>query len=83
MADNVNRMPKPTICWECSKAVLGCNWSRYFVPIEGWKAEQRLMPGGANGPILSYRVDYCPEFDRDAAGYGAKRLLGRKEGGKA
>lgn len=67
-----------TICWECANAhALGCDWHRYFRPVDGWTAIYApinvTLGYGAHikhYSIESFTVQNCPEFE-----YGrAKRL---------
>ena len=53
-------------CWDCKKYVNGCSWSRSFIPIEGWKAEKRILTTARKfePKIETYRILYCPEFER-------------------
>lgn len=63
-----------TICWSCKNAVpkldhktgryiCGCNWSKYFKPVIGWKAEKCIMPSQhSRKKIISYVVNECPEY---------------------
>lgn len=43
------------LCWSCGNAVNGCSWSRSFVPVDGWEAEE-------DG--TSYKIRNCPRFER-------------------
>lgn len=76
-------MPKgckaPTLCWDCAKAMLGCSWSREFIPVEGWTAEPTVLHSGNAGQTDSYVVHKCPEFVRDSWDGGARRM---EEGAK-
>ena len=51
-----------TICWDCSKACAGCQWSQCLEPIPGWTATQTKDKDG----VISYCVSDCPQFDRDS-----------------
>lgn len=51
-------------CWTCKKAIGGCSWSRTFTPIPGWDAEPTLK-GGCNTKVASYKINYCPEYERE------------------
>ena len=53
-----------SICWDCKNALLGCSWSRDFVPVEGWKALKSELITGRNRSTETYRVISCPEFVR-------------------
>lgn len=57
------------ICWDCKNACCGCDWSLTGTPIPGWTARPTK---DANG-VESYEVTACPEFVRDAYGYGTSR----------
>lgn len=63
---------QPTLCWDCKHAGdKTCSWSREFKPITGWKAESRIIRGTQSTPdMVSYRVEYCPQFERDSYGGG-------------
>lgn len=68
-------MPKvlpPTLCWDCENAVGWCSWSKDLKPVDGWTAE--YVPDKD-----SYYVEACPQFQRDAYGGGAKRVIGRSK----
>lgn len=57
-----------SICWKCSNCYGGCSWSRSYIPVDGWEAEQRNIEGHdkkAEKILISYRVDSCPEFAED------------------
>ena len=54
-----------TLCWDCKNAVLGCSWSRDFVPVEGWKAVPTKVYGGEERVTDSFNVLECPEFVPD------------------
>lgn len=65
------------LCWDCANATNGrCSWSRELIPVPGWvarKVNARLYRGGEmiDG---TYHVIDCPEFERDAYGFGQIRL---------
>lgn len=45
-----------TLCWKCGKSCTGgCSWSKDFVPVNGWIAENNEKTG-------SYSVITCSEF---------------------
>ncbi len=55
-------------CWECVHAVpnkngnpnIGCEWSRYLKPVEGWVAEYvNTYYGGF------YKIKHCPKFVKE------------------
>lgn len=54
-----------TLCWDCSKAVGECSWSRALVPVAGWWAlptcQWELTPHGLER-MESFCVCSCPEF---------------------
>ena len=59
-----------TLCWNCANSVpckrdgTGCSWSRRFIPVEGWTAEQAWL-GLCNkdGKVTdTYTVHACPQF---------------------
>ena len=53
-------------CWVCTKACGGCFWSKYLVPIEGWKAVEHIVHEKKNGgDFRTYRILYCPEFNHE------------------
>ena len=72
MSEN-NKKAIPSLCWDCSKAVGKCSWSKYFKPLKGWKiiSTKKEVYGGAS--YKSCIVLECPEFDRDAYKGGLKR----------
>jgi len=55
---------KDTLCWCCAKSTInGCSWMAKKIPVEGWKAEERIIFN--NGiKINSYNVMTCPGFVR-------------------
>ena len=61
---------KHSLCWDCAKSTNnGCSWSADFVPVEGWTAVPMQKK-----TFDSFRVDACPEFERDEKNFGLKRL---------
>lgn len=56
------------LCWDCARAVGGCDWSREHIPIPGWEATPAVRNGDS-----SYVITGCPEFVRDAYGCGSYR----------
>lgn len=61
---------RETLCWKCANAVpckrdgTGCSWSKRFIPVEGWTAEQAWL-GLCNkdGRVTdTYTVHACPQF---------------------
>ena len=56
-----------TLCWKCKNACCGCEWSKYFIPVEGWVAiptKIRLIDIN-NHYTESYQVISCPKFEKD------------------
>ena len=52
-------------CGECLKFAYGCEWSESFKPVPGWKAIPTVTDTGAGQkPIKSYKILYCPKFER-------------------
>lgn len=49
------------LCWECKKACTECLWSKYYIPIKGWTAEQTVVKD-PEGDFTSYYIRSCPEF---------------------
>lgn len=50
-------------CWTCKRACGGCSWSAFGVPVDGWKAEKKLIP--ENGTHAeTYKINYCPYYER-------------------
>ena len=57
-----------TLCWSCDRAFGGCNWSRYFLPVDGWVACEVNRARKFNGKtqhLHSYHVYSCPLFVSD------------------
>ena len=51
-------------CWTCEKCFGGCSWSRDFIPVEGWTAEETYIP--ENGEhAKSYKIISCPEYRKE------------------
>lgn len=48
-------------CWDCAKATGFCDWSSELKPIKGWDAVKVLRKGNDGE---TYRIFYCPEFER-------------------
>lgn len=46
-------------CWLCANFNKDCSWSRDFIPVTGWEAEEHKKDG-----ITTYKVINCPEFRR-------------------
>ena len=80
MSEETNRktMLPATLCWSCSKAIGGCNWSKSFKAVKGWRIipTQKTAYGGVG--YKSCVVLECPEFVRDAYKDGLKRVGGDK-----
>lgn len=64
---------KDTLCWYCKNSVpdksgkVGCNWSRFLLPLPGWDAEKVTINNMYNHRKCvrkSYIVKGCPEFVR-------------------
>lgn len=73
-----------TLCWDCSRACGGCQWSDEFKPVRGWKAikTQIKSHGEKNSGVRAKNIDSyivlaCPGFDRDAA-CGGQKWTGKK-----
>ena len=56
---NENSQP----CWLCKNSCGGCNWSKYFKPVNGWIAEPTIVRD-STGDFSSYDIKECPEFIR-------------------
>ena len=72
----MNEFNKPkSLCWDCAKACGGCAWSDHWKhqPIDGWTAIRNDLKSKEGETIESYIVTGCPEFERDAEGYGQVR----------
>lgn len=65
---------KPTLCWDCAKAVGYCDWSEEFKPVKGWTAEKTEIKVQSGANIKSYVVTACPLFERDAYNMGQRRI---------
>ena len=65
---------RSTLCWDCSKATGGCRWADEFKPVRNWDARKIERKDHSDRPMYTYLVLDCPEFDRDACGFGQKRL---------
>lgn len=66
------------LCWDCRKSTTGeCSWSRALEPVEGWEAEKTAISVYKHGytKVPTYRVQACPEFERDARNGGQERLV--------
>ena len=50
-------------CWTCKNYVDGCSWALLRVPVEGWKAKQRVIPYAAKRNVVTYTIEYCPEYE--------------------
>lgn len=68
---NKERALKDTLCWKCKNAVpnikrgTGCNWSREFKAVEGWKVHEVIQYENCKSKENrdSYIVLICPEFE--------------------
>lgn len=65
MSNNIEQ--KFTLCWECAKATGGCDWSKNFIPVDGWTATPTIInqvykKGDGFKAISSYIIHKCPEF---------------------
>ena len=72
-------LSKPTLCWDCAKAIGGCSWSKRLRPVAGWKIIPTRKTSSDGRNYASCIVLDCPEFKRDAVNNGLKRY---KEGGQ-
>lgn len=56
---------KPHIqpCSECKNFAGGCEWSDRFEPVKGWEAEPTVI-GRDSYPIHSYRITFCPKYEK-------------------
>ena len=58
-------MQSESLCWACKNAVPcggdGCSWSRRFVPIKNWTAEEKNYPCRTR-EVQTYLVIDCPEY---------------------
>lgn len=52
---------KDTLCLSCSKSLLGCSWSKDFIPVGGWKAKPTKNRSGYD----SFFVQECPLYEYD------------------
>lgn len=48
-------------CWTCKNYVNGCNWAKYRLPVEGWKATEGIIKGYKKN-MKTYHIEYCPEY---------------------
>ena len=64
-----------SICWDCANACGECSWSDHWKhePVNGWNAIRNDLKTKEGDTTESYIVIECPEFIRDAYGYGAER----------
>lgn len=70
---NKNFMKSPTLCWDCAKALGGCSWSDFFIPVDGWEARKFHKDEASRPDHESYFVYQCPEFQRDSLDGGRVR----------
>lgn len=65
-----------SLCWYCEKATGGCCWSKYFQPVEGWKARSTVIFHSKSAVgVKSYLVLDCPEFHADMKEEKANRRI--------
>lgn len=63
--EEYDRLMKQTKCWSCANACTGgCNWSKRFQPVKGWKADKRKVENKAS-KYVTYFVHSCPQYDCD------------------
>ena len=80
---------RQTLCWDCANATGGCSWAdRYdHTPVKGWTAIQTTLrchsPSSHAETTNSFIVIDCPEFIRDAEGYGARRIWEKEKANNA
>ena len=58
-------------CWTCKNACGGCSWSREFIPVDGWTAEETHIKSNV-GYEESYKIIKCPEYILDRR-YGSNK----------
>ena len=63
-------------CYYCKKACGGCQWSKNFKPVKGWKAiptvkkytSHTISKDGKKNQVVkhynSYKILYCPEYEQ-------------------
>lgn len=49
------------LCCSCKNACGGCNWSKCFLPVEGWDAIPTIIKD-KEGDMHSYKISGCPEY---------------------
>lgn len=49
------------LCFSCAKACGNCSWSSQLIPVDGWIAENTVLPNG----IESFSISKCPEYEFD------------------
>lgn len=54
------------LCFSCAKACGNCSWSSQLIPVDGWIAENTVLPSGIESfPSLSVQntnlMDYVPD----------------------
>ena len=67
-ASRDNYLKNTTLCWRCLNCYGGCNWSKSFQPVEGWKAKIINKSRYGYGCLVNapdYFVIECPEFVQD------------------
>ena len=60
-----NKKSGEQLCWTCSKACGGCNWSESFKPVKGWTAESVVIGVNSPTPMHTYHISECPEYERE------------------
>lgn len=53
------------LCFSCAKACGNCSWSSQLIPVDGWIAENTVLPNG----IESFAISRCPEYEFDGLVY--------------
>ncbi len=55
-----------TLCWSCGNACGGCEWSAFFIPVKGWRADETVIKNLCVGrEYTSYHIYECPKFVPD------------------
>ena len=61
------------LCWGCVHAVpnpaagTGCNWSKWFKPVDGWTAKPTVLYAcnhGASYTDKSFSITKCPQYEK-------------------
>lgn len=70
--DRLNRLGvRKQICWYCKKCIGKCSWSKDYIPVPGWDAEEDCLnypDGGMHKKILTYKIFDCPLFEANKEG---------------